>query len=58
MRYNDVRDGTKIVDDVLKKYSAAWKAKGMIQENGLFVDWYSPNQDRVKEAPSIGFTAW
>lgn len=58
MRYNDARDGTNIVDDVLRKYSAAWKAKGMIQENGLFVDWYAPNQDRVKEAPSIAFTAW
>ena len=38
MRYNDVRDGTNIVDDVLKKYTAAWKAKGMIQENGMFAD--------------------
>jgi Linalool dehydratase/isomerase len=58
MRYNDIRDGTNIVEDVLNKYKAAWKSKGMIQENGLFVNWYSPNQDKVQEAPSIGFTAW
>lgn len=58
MRYNDVRDGTNTVEDVLKKYSAAWKGKGMIQENGMFVDLYSPNQDSVKEAKGIGFTAW
>ena len=58
MRYNDVRDGTNIVEEVLKKYTAAWKSKGMIQENGLFVNWYSPNQDKVQEAPGIGFTAW
>jgi hypothetical protein len=30
MRYNDVRNGPKIVDEVLEKYTAAWKAKGMI----------------------------
>ena len=58
MRYNDIRDGTNIVEDVLDKYTAAWKSKGMIQENGLFVNWYSPNQDTIKEAPAISFTAW
>jgi hypothetical protein len=58
MRYNDVRDGTNIVEDVLKKYTAAWKEKGMVQEDGLFVDFYSPNQDKVAKAQRIGFTAW
>ncbi|GAB1215296.1 hypothetical protein ATERTT37_004482 [Aspergillus terreus] len=30
MRYNDVRDGTDIVSDVLEKYKAAWDAKGFL----------------------------
>jgi hypothetical protein len=58
MRYNDVRNGTKIVDEVLEKYTAAWKAKGMIQENGLFVNWYSPKRDQMRPAASLEFTAW
>lgn len=38
MRYNDVRHGTKIIDDVLKKYWPALQQKKMISANGLFVD--------------------
>jgi len=58
MRYNDVRNGTKIVDEVLEKYTAALKAKGMIQENGLFVNWYAPKRGEMRPAASLGFTAW
>jgi hypothetical protein len=46
MRYDDVRDGTKIVDEVIPKYVAAWEEKGMTHENGLTVHCYQPKQDR------------
>ncbi|KAG2417528.1 hypothetical protein HFD88_008747 [Aspergillus terreus] len=67
MRYNDVRDGTDIVSDVLAKYKAAWDAKGMVQPDGLFVDFLLVKQ-QLRIPPSIpfgggppreiGFTAW
>ncbi|CEL11543.1 hypothetical protein ASPCAL14644 [Aspergillus calidoustus] len=37
MKYNDSRDGTNVVKEVLSKYSAAWKEKGMMGDNGLFI---------------------
>jgi hypothetical protein len=58
MRYNDVRDGTKVAEEVLSKYTAAWKDKGMTGENGLFISWYAPKQGTKKPAADIGFTAW
>jgi hypothetical protein len=58
MRYNDVHDGTKTVEEVIPKYVAAWKEKGMIQENGLMVQWYMPKQDRTMPTADIGLTAW
>ncbi|GIJ81525.1 hypothetical protein Asppvi_000024 [Aspergillus pseudoviridinutans] len=58
MRYNDIRDGTNVATDLLKKYTAAWEAKGMAQENGLFIQWYSPKQGTRKPASDLGFTAW
>lgn len=58
MRYNDVRDGTNVATEVLSKYTAAWEAKGMTGLNGLFISWYSPNQDIKKPALDLGFTAW
>lgn len=57
-RYNDIHDGTDVAKEVLEKYTAAWQAKGMTQENGLFADWYSPKQDRKKVATDLGNTAW
>lgn len=67
MRYNDVRDGTNIVSGVLEKYKAAWDAKGMVQPDGLFVDWLLVKQ-QLSWPPliqfgaglprEIGFTAW
>jgi hypothetical protein len=58
MRYDDVRDGTKIVDEVIPKYVAAWEEKGMTHENGLTVHCYQPKQDRTVPSADIGFTAW
>ncbi|KAE8159826.1 hypothetical protein BDV40DRAFT_290574 [Aspergillus tamarii] len=67
MRYNDVRDGTNIVSGVLEKYKAAWDAKGMVQPDGLFVDWLLVKQQlswppliQFGAGPprEIGFTAW
>ncbi|KUL84833.1 hypothetical protein ZTR_07300 [Talaromyces verruculosus] len=58
MRFNDVRDGTNVASEVLSKYTAAWESKGMTGPNGLFISWYSPNQDSKKPALDLGFTAW
>ncbi|KAI9729547.1 MAG: hypothetical protein M1834_006743 [Cirrosporium novae-zelandiae] len=58
MRYNDVRDGTNFVDTVLEKYSAAIKAKHMLNPTGLHADWYRVKQGSTSQAGDIGFTAW
>jgi hypothetical protein len=44
MHLNDIRQGTKVADDVLRKYRGAWKKEGMQQEDGLFFDWYRVQQ--------------
>jgi hypothetical protein len=58
MRYNDFRDGTNVAEEVLEKYKEAWKAKGMIAQSGLCVDWYFVNQDKTAPPSDICFTAW
>ncbi|WAO86981.1 Ldi domain-containing protein [Fusarium falciforme] len=58
MRYNDVRDNTHIAPVVLETYEEAWKSKGMFQDDGLIIDWFSPKQDRKTLAKDPGFTAW
>ncbi|CAO2650781.1 Nn.00g020730.m01.CDS01 [Neocucurbitaria sp. VM-36] len=58
MRYNDIHDGTDIAPTVAKRYVAAWEEKGMIQENGFIVNWYSPKQGIIRQAHDIGFSAW
>ena len=58
MRYNDSRDGTSQVNDILTKYKAAWDKKGMIAPNGLIADWWMVKQDHVLPASDLGFTAW
>ena len=50
MRYNDVVNGTNIIENVLVKYKAAWAEKGMISENGLFRRFYA-----VRRAAVINF---
>ncbi|MCJ1478617.1 hypothetical protein MMC13_007298 [Lambiella insularis] len=58
MRYNDVTDNSHVVDDVLKKYTAAWAKSGFIGENGLFRRNYFPNQNKFGVAESIDHTVW
>lgn len=58
MRYNDVRDGTNIVQGVLEKYRNAIQEKKMIGPDGLFVDWLFLKQGNTKRAGGVGFTAW
>ncbi|CAH0027812.1 unnamed protein product [Clonostachys rhizophaga] len=58
IRYNDVRDGTTSSAMVLEQYRAAWEGKGMLQENSLYIDSFSPKQDRKRHARDVGFTAW
>ncbi|KAJ9615247.1 hypothetical protein H2200_001321 [Cladophialophora chaetospira] len=58
MRYNDSRDGTDKVDQILTKYRAAWDKKGMVSSNGLFVDMWMVKQDFIVPPRDIGWTAW
>lgn len=68
VRYNDIRDGTNLAEQVTKKYRDAWDAKGMVQADGLYADWLMLKQDVLwppenvpfggMPARDIGFTAW
>ncbi|OCT49381.1 hypothetical protein CLCR_04700 [Cladophialophora carrionii] len=58
MRYNDSRDGTNKVDEILTKYKAAWDKKGMVSADGLFVDMWMVKQDFIVPPQDIGWTAW
>jgi hypothetical protein len=58
MRYNDVRDGTTVVEGVLERYRAAVEKKAMIKSDGLYVDWLALRQATVTPAKAVGFTAW
>jgi hypothetical protein len=59
MRYNDVTDGTKVFDEVLPKYQAAWaKKNGFVGDNGLFRLFYATGQDRLLESNNIAHTVW
>lgn len=58
MGYNDTRDGTHVVDDVLTKYKEAWDQRGMVSSDGLLVDWFMVEQASTLPAKDITFTAW
>ncbi|KAF6788484.1 hypothetical protein CSOJ01_14997 [Colletotrichum sojae] len=58
IKYNDVRDEVDVSPGVLEKYRAAWAAKGMVQEDGLLYEWYSPKQDRKMPTTDVSNSAW
>ena len=58
MRYNDVRNNTKVADGVLEKYTKALNDKGMIGDDGLFKDFYRLRQTDTIPPPELAFTAW
>ncbi|KAJ4184478.1 hypothetical protein NW759_017021 [Fusarium solani] len=58
LRYNDLRENTRVCPEVLRKYKAAWKDKGMVNDDGLFYDWYSPKQDTKKRPTDVSYTSW
>ena len=58
MRFADVHNGTKIIDDVLPKYKAAIERKNMISNDGWFADAYQVKQNRALPAMEVAFTAW
>lgn len=58
MRYNDVRDGTDIVEGVLERYQKALTAKAMIGTDGLYARFYAVKQDRSVPATQAAHTAW
>ncbi|KAH7075509.1 hypothetical protein BKA63DRAFT_299221 [Paraphoma chrysanthemicola] len=68
VRYNDIRDGTNRSAEVTRKYLEAWDKKGMVQSDGMFVNWIMMKQDMVIPPANVpygamppldvGFTAW
>jgi hypothetical protein len=58
IKYNDGRDGTHKMDDILAQYRAAWDKKGMVAPDGLFVDFWMVKQDFIVPPRDIGWTAW
>lgn len=58
MRYNDSRDGTNQVQNVLKKYKAALTAKGMIKNDELYGSFYALRQQKAMPARQGTHTAW
>jgi hypothetical protein len=58
MRYNDVRNGTNKVEEVLEKYKNAWAKKGLVSASGLFRDVYRVKQDDFMDGNDLAFTAW
>ncbi|OQU94056.1 hypothetical protein CLAIMM_00474 [Cladophialophora immunda] len=58
MKYNDSRDGTNKVEEVLTKYKIAWDKKGMVSSNGLFVDFWMVKQNHIVPPTDVGWTAW
>ncbi|EXJ68591.1 uncharacterized protein A1O5_08385 [Cladophialophora psammophila CBS 110553] len=58
MRYNDSRDGTNNVNEVLKKYEASLIRKGMITDSGLYPSFFALKQRQAIPARQGAHTAW
>ena len=58
MRYNDVRDGTNEVEEVLEKYTDALERKKMLQPDGLWSAAYMLKQRVAAPSKQGNHTAW
>ncbi|KAK4499812.1 hypothetical protein PRZ48_007998 [Zasmidium cellare] len=58
MRLNDSRDGTNVVEGVLKKYTDALKRKNMIQEDGMCTLFYALDPGKALPSRQGAHTAW
>ncbi|KAF2149458.1 hypothetical protein K461DRAFT_260931 [Myriangium duriaei CBS 260.36] len=59
MRYNDIRDGTNVVEEeILPKYRSALRAKGMFGEDGLYASYFAVKQKKAIPAAHGAHTAW
>ncbi|KAI1619414.1 hypothetical protein EDD37DRAFT_216845 [Exophiala viscosa] len=58
MRYNDVRDGTNNIEDVLEKYEASLVKKGMLADDGLYAAFFALKQGKAVPARQGAHTAW
>ncbi|KAM3414385.1 hypothetical protein BST61_g11026 [Cercospora zeina] len=58
MRYNDVRHGTRVTEELLPKYLTAWEHKGMVGNGSLYPDAWLEKQDITVPARGLAFTAW
>ena len=57
-RYNDVRKGTHIIDEVLANYKQAWAKHGFLSKDGLFRKYYSVRQNKISDWEEISHSAW
>lgn len=59
MRYNDAVKGTKVADEVVTKFRAAWEKKGLLSQNsGLLKLLYMVRQDMAVDVEEIPHSAW
>ena len=58
MRYNDVRHGRSDVSYVIKNYQEAWEKKGMVQSDGMYINFLLMRQDHIVGANGVNLTAW
>lgn len=59
MRYNDAVKGTKVADEVVPKFRAAWEKKGLLSKNsGLLKLLYMVKQDLAVDVEEIPHSAW
>jgi hypothetical protein len=58
MRYNDTRDGTNKIEEVLKKYTDSLERKKMLQPDGLWSIAYMLKQNVAAPNKVATHTAW
>ena len=58
MRLNDVRNGTEIVPDVLKKYKQSIARAGMVSDDELYTTFFALKQKKAVPARHGAHTAW
>ncbi|KAF9873017.1 hypothetical protein CkaCkLH20_09527 [Colletotrichum karsti] len=58
MRYNDVRDNTSVVKEVLAKYEPAVKKHGLIRSDGTYAEWLYLKQGQIEQPKGVQTVAW
>lgn len=58
IRYNDIRNGTNLIDSILAKYQSAWEKKGMMSSEGLWTSFWMAKQDFTMGSSNVASQAW